>query len=119
VQIVCSGTNGSVALEDVYVAGRLSARLPGERTDAALVAERVARAFDAPLAALAASADADVLREAGLTGDIAHCALESELEVVPAVIAADAGVAAVAELDQLGDDGAEGLTVDADDTVSV
>ena len=37
--IVCSGTDGSVALEDVYVAGRLVARLRGPRT-MALVAER-------------------------------------------------------------------------------
>ena len=34
-QIVCSGTDGAVALEDVYVAGRLIARLRGPRTDAA------------------------------------------------------------------------------------
>src|SRR5262249_45978876 len=45
VQIVCSGTDGAAALEDVYVAGRLSAALAGERTDAALVAEAVVRAF--------------------------------------------------------------------------
>jgi 2-phosphosulfolactate phosphatase len=119
VQIVCSGTNGAAALEDVYLAGRLSARLRGERTDPALVAEAVARGFDSPLAALAASADAAVLREAGLTGDIAYCALESELDVVPAVIAAGAGVAAVAELDQLADKDLAGRTIDADDTVSV
>ena len=37
VQIVCAGTDGAVALEDVYVAGRISARLPGRRTDAARV----------------------------------------------------------------------------------
>jgi 2-phosphosulfolactate phosphatase len=49
VQIVCSGTDGAVALEDVYVAGRLSAAMPGPRTDAALVAEGVARAFETPL----------------------------------------------------------------------
>jgi 2-phosphosulfolactate phosphatase len=119
VQIACSGTNGAAALEDVYVAGRLSASLAGERTDAALVAEAVARGFDTPLAALAASADAAVLREAGLTRDIAYCARESELDVVPAVIAAGAGVAAVAELAQLGDKDATRRTVDADDTVSV
>lgn len=35
-QIVCSGTDGAVALEDVYVAGRVIARLRGPRTDAAL-----------------------------------------------------------------------------------
>ena len=29
VQVVCSGTNGAVALEDAYVAGRITHRLPG------------------------------------------------------------------------------------------
>jgi phosphosulfolactate phosphohydrolase-like enzyme len=99
VQIVTSGTDGSVALEDVYVAGRISAALPGPRSDAALVAEAVARAFDTPLAALHASADACVLRAAGLSQDIAYCAHESELDVVPVVVAAGSSVATVVDMD--------------------
>jgi 2-phosphosulfolactate phosphatase len=99
-QIVCSGTDGAVALEDVYVAGRLIARLRGPRTDAALVAEAVARAFPTPLEALAASADAAALRAAGLTADIADCARESELDVVPAVVRTSGGVAIVAGADR-------------------
>ncbi len=87
VQIVCSGTDGAVALEDVYVAGRLSAGLKGPRTDAALMAEAVARGYPTPLEALNASADAEVLRAAGLIDDIAYCARESELDVVPRVLA--------------------------------
>jgi 2-phosphosulfolactate phosphatase len=116
VQIVCSGTDGAVALEDVYVAGRLSAALLGARTDAALVAEAVARAYASPLDALDASADARVLRESGLSADIAYCALESELDVVPVVIATAAGVAVVADRDRHEGDA---LGVDADDTVTV
>jgi 2-phosphosulfolactate phosphatase len=100
-QIVCSGTDGAVALEDVYVAGRLIARLRGP-TDAALVAEAVARAFPRPLEALAASADAAALRAAGLTTDIADCARESELDVVPAVVRTSAGVAIVTRADKPG-----------------
>jgi phosphosulfolactate phosphohydrolase-like enzyme len=96
---VTSGTDGGVALEDVYVAGRITAALPGPRTDAALVAEAVARAFDTPLAALDASADASVLRHAGLVGDIAYCAREAELDVVPVVAAASPGVAAAVDTD--------------------
>jgi 2-phosphosulfolactate phosphatase len=119
VQIVCSGTDGAVALEDAYVAGRLSAALPGERTDAARVAEAVARAFPAPLDALAASADAAVLTEAGLAGDIAFCAVESELDVVPAVVAAAPGMAAVADLAGQTAPGTDQGAVDADDTVTV
>ena len=71
VQVVCAGTDGAVALEDVYVAGRICARLSGRRTDAARVAEGVARAYPTPLAALAQSAGAEALRAAGLAGDIA------------------------------------------------
>ena len=71
--IVCSGTDGAVALEDVYVAGRLAVRLRGPRTDAALVAEAVARAFPTPLQALAASADAR--RAEGGGPDRRHCRL--------------------------------------------
>jgi 2-phosphosulfolactate phosphatase len=95
-QVVCSGTDGAVALEDVYVAGRLIARLRGARTDAALVAEAVARAFPTPLDALAASADAAALRAAGLTADIADCARESQLDVLPAVVGTSGGIAIVA-----------------------
>jgi 2-phosphosulfolactate phosphatase len=115
VQIVCSGTDGAVALEDVYVAGRLSAALRGGRTDAALVAEGAARAFETPVAALAASADAAALRAANLKRDIAYCARESELDVLPTVIATGPGVAGIADIGALADNGA----ARAGDTVSV
>jgi 2-phosphosulfolactate phosphatase len=92
-QIVCSGTNGAVALEDAYVAGRIAARLPGPRTDAALVAEAVARAFPAAFDALSASADGEALIAADMVDDIADCALESKLDVVPTVLTASNGVA--------------------------
>jgi 2-phosphosulfolactate phosphatase len=95
VQIVCSGTGGVAALEDVYVAGRLSAALTGQRTDAALIAEAVARGYPTPQEALAASADARMLRAAGLEQDIAYCAQESLLDVVPRVLAGVDGVATV------------------------
>jgi 2-phosphosulfolactate phosphatase len=93
IQIVCSGTNGAVALEDVYVAGRIAAGLSGDRSDAARVAEAVARAFPSALDALQASDDAEALRAAGLAADIAYCARESELDIVPAAIAAGPGLA--------------------------
>ena len=95
VTFVCSGTDRAVALEDVYVAGRLAAALPGPRTDAAQVAEAVARNFATPLAALGASADAKALRASGLGDDIADCARESIFEFVPRVVSARAGVAIV------------------------
>jgi 2-phosphosulfolactate phosphatase len=95
VQIVCSGTNGAIALEDVYVAGRLSAGLAGERTDAALAAEAVARAHPSAFDVLAASANARSLVEAGLGDDIAFCARESVLDIVPRVERTRPGLAIV------------------------
>ncbi|MEA2147694.1 MAG: 2-phosphosulfolactate phosphatase [Solirubrobacteraceae bacterium] len=95
VQIVCSGTDGTVALEDVYVAGRICAALFGARTDAARLAESAARAYPSPLDALAASADAAALRAAGLGEDIAYCARESTLDLVPRVVSCTSGAAIV------------------------
>jgi 2-phosphosulfolactate phosphatase len=95
IQIVCSGTNGGAALEDAYVAGRISGALAGERSDAALVAEAVARAYQDPLAAFTASEDARALALAGLDDDIAYCARESVLDVVPVAAFEDHGVAAI------------------------
>jgi 2-phosphosulfolactate phosphatase len=82
VQIVCAGSYGQVALEDVYVAGRLAAGLAGEHTDAALAAEAVARAHPNAYDVLAASSNARALVEAGLGDDIEFCARESVLTVV-------------------------------------
>ena len=48
--LVCAGTDGRVSIEDVYLAGRISAALEGPRTDAAHVAEAVAAAYPTPLA---------------------------------------------------------------------
>jgi 2-phosphosulfolactate phosphatase len=95
IQIVCSGTYGAIALEDVYVAGRLSAGLPGERTDAALAAEAVARAHPSAFDVLAASSNAQALVEAGLGDDIEYCARESVLDVVPRVERTRPGLAIV------------------------
>jgi 2-phosphosulfolactate phosphatase len=95
IQIVCSGTDGHAALEDVYVAGRICAALAGPRTDAALIAEDVARSYPDPLPALEASADASVLRAAGLDEDIAYCAQESLLGIVPVASFEHEGIASV------------------------
>ena len=97
VQVVCAGTDGAVALEDVYVAGRICAGLSGRRTDAARVAEGVARAYRTPLTALAQSTGAEALRVADLAGDIDDCAQESTLDVVGRVRGTAAGVARVVD----------------------
>lgn len=95
VQIVCAGTGGGASLEDTYVAGRISRRLPGSRTDAARVAEAVARAFSTPLEALSSGADAWALEAAEMSDDVAFCAQESVLDVVPRVARAEEGIAVV------------------------
>ncbi|MGI8713919.1 MAG: 2-phosphosulfolactate phosphatase [Solirubrobacteraceae bacterium] len=86
VQIACAGIEGRIAVEDVYVAGRLSASLPGPRDDSARVAEAVAGALSTPLRALGAGAGAAALRAAGLQDDVADCARESRLDVVPRLV---------------------------------
>lgn len=100
VQIVCAGIEGRFALEDVYVAGRLSALLSGARTDATLVAEGVARSYPAAAQAFAASGGGTALAAVGMTEDVALCARESILDVVGVVVATWPGVAAVARSGQ-------------------
>lgn len=95
VTVVCSGTDGRFALEDAYAAGRLVACLEGRRTDAARGAERIAEAYPSSIEPLAESADAAVLRETGQADDIAFCARESVLDVVPRARFESEGVAAV------------------------
>ena len=95
VVVVCAGTNGGIAFEDVYVAGRIGARLEGERTDAMRVAEGLARAYTRAEEALGEGSNAAVLRESGLEDDIAYCARESTLDVIPRVASVEPGIAVV------------------------
>jgi len=83
--LLAAGTDGHVSIEDVYLAGRISAALEGERSDAALVAESVAAAYPRPLDALQASRGAIGLRREGLEADIVFCAQESIVDVIVAL----------------------------------
>jgi len=94
--VVAAGTNGAISLEDVYLAGRISAALEGKRTDAARIAEAVAAAYPDPIDALDASAGAIQLHKVGLSADVTFCAQESITTVVPRVVRT-AGDAAVVE----------------------
>ena len=77
--VVCAGFQGGFALDDAYCAGRIGALHGGERTDAAIAAELVARAYpDAHTPLLART-----YGPPGLEEDIAFCARESVLETVP------------------------------------
>jgi 2-phosphosulfolactate phosphatase len=95
VLLVCAGTDGRPSIEDVYLAGRLSAELDGPRTDAARIAESVAAAYPTALEALEASAGAVGLRRERLESDIAFCAQESIVDAVPRLAKTTEGVAVI------------------------
>jgi 2-phosphosulfolactate phosphatase len=79
VAVLCAGFQGSFALDDAYCAGRIVELLDGDRGDAAKAAAIIAGAFpDAHTALLART-----YGPPGLEDDIAFCAQEDVLEVVP------------------------------------
>jgi 2-phosphosulfolactate phosphatase len=79
VAVLCAGFKGAFALDDAYCAGRFVHLLEGTRTDAAIAAELVAASFPNALAGL----NARTYGPPGLEEDIAFCARENVLEVVP------------------------------------
>ncbi len=75
----CAGFQGTFALDDAYCAGRIVQLLGGEPRDAAKAAELIASSFpDAHTALLART-----YGPPGLEEDIAFCAQENVLDVVP------------------------------------
>jgi 2-phosphosulfolactate phosphatase len=83
VGVMCAGVAGEFVLDDAYVAGRIAEELGGDATDSSEAAIRLARTFTGPEEALSASKSAANLRGAGLAADVAWCARESVLDVVP------------------------------------
>jgi 2-phosphosulfolactate phosphatase len=79
VAVLCAGFQGAFALDDAYCAGRIVALLEAERTDAAIAAALIADGFPDALAGLTAR----TYGPPGLEEDIAFCARESVLDVVP------------------------------------
>ena len=79
VAILCAGFKGTFALDDAYCAGRIVQQLGGQRTDAAIAAELVAGAFPDAASGL----NARTYGPPGLEDDIAFCAREDVLDVVP------------------------------------
>jgi 2-phosphosulfolactate phosphatase len=77
--VVCAGFQGSFALDDAYCAGRIVQLLPGERGDAAKASELIAGSFATAHEALLAR----TYGPPGLEEDIAFCAQENVLDVVP------------------------------------
>jgi phosphosulfolactate phosphohydrolase-like enzyme len=89
--VVCAGFHGVFALDDAYCAGRIVERLEADRTDAAIAAELVARAFPTALDGL----NARTYGPPGLEEDIAYCAQEDLLDVVPQLTQATAVAAEI------------------------
>ena len=85
VLVVCAGVQGALALDDAFVAGRIVEELGAERTDAAEAAARLASTWGGADEAFRASRSGRNLLENApdLEDDVAFCARESVLDVVP------------------------------------
>jgi 2-phosphosulfolactate phosphatase len=94
VAVRCAGVRGAIALDDVYVAGRIVLALGAlgldlDLDDAATTARSVALTHPDPLSALTASQSARDLLGTGHERDVARCAAVSTLPVAPRVVSHD------------------------------
>ena len=92
VEVVCAGVDGRFSLDDAYCAGRIAALLGGERSDAAEAAVRLAGSFANAGEGLRA---AENPRQEALGDDLAWCARESVLPVVPRLARLEAPAAEI------------------------
>lgn len=83
--VVCAGVQGTLALDDAYVAGRIVELLGWKRTDASEAAARLAGTWGGAEEAFRASKSGRNLLENApeLEEDIPFCARESVLDVAP------------------------------------
>jgi len=97
VVVVCAGVQGTLALDDAFVAGRIVELLAWERTDAAVAAARLAATWGGAEEAFRASKSGRNLMDNApeLEEDIVFCARESVLEVVPRLVAMRDGAAEI------------------------
>jgi 2-phosphosulfolactate phosphatase len=97
VVVVCAGVQGTLALDDAFVAGRIVELLGWERTDAAVAAARLAATWSGAEEAFRASKSGRNLLENApeLEADIPFCAQESVLDVVPRLVATRDGAAEI------------------------
>ena len=96
--VVCAGVQGTLALDDAYVAGRIVELIGWERTDASEAAARLASTWAGAEEAFRASKSGRNLLENApeLEDDIAFCARESVLDVVPRLVALRGSAAEIA-----------------------
>jgi 2-phosphosulfolactate phosphatase len=97
VVVVCAGVQGTLALDDAFVAGRIVELLGWERTDAAEAAARLAGTWGGAEDAFRASRSGRNLLENApeLELDIGFCAQEAVLDVVPRLVAMREGAAEI------------------------
>jgi 2-phosphosulfolactate phosphatase len=95
--VVCAGVQGTMNLDDSYVAGRIVDDLGWERTDSAEAAARLADTWSGAEEAFRASKSGRNLLENApeLEPDLAFCARESALDVVPRLVALDGAAAEI------------------------
>jgi 2-phosphosulfolactate phosphatase len=95
--VVCAGVQGTMNLDDSYVAGRLVDALGWERTDSAEAAARLAGTWSGAEEAFRASKSGRNLLENApeLEPDLAFCARESVLDVVPRLVGLDGAAAEI------------------------
>jgi 2-phosphosulfolactate phosphatase len=79
VTLVCAGYEGAFAVDDAYCAGRIVELLDGVRTDAAVAAAAIARAFPTAWEGVTAR----TYGPPGLEEDLRWCTQENTLDVVP------------------------------------
>ena len=97
VLVVCAGVQGTLALDDAFVAGRVVELLGRERTDAAEAATRLVATWSGAEEAFRASKSGRNLMENApeLEADIQFCARESVLDVVPRFVGMRGSVAEI------------------------
>jgi len=86
VVLLCAGVEGEFALDDAYLAGRIAIALGGEPDDGAIAAMAICRGYNSAFDALCSGVSAANLRNAGLAEDIAYCAQDSIIDLVPQVV---------------------------------
>ena len=79
VTVVCAGFESAFAIDDAYCAGRIVELLDGDRTDAAVAAAALARAYPNAWEGV----NARTYGPPGLEDDLRWCTQENTLEVVP------------------------------------
>jgi 2-phosphosulfolactate phosphatase len=96
--VVCAGVQGTMNLDDTFVAGRIVELLGWQRTDAAEAAARLVGTWaDAEEAFRASKSGRNLMENAPeLEDDIPFCARESILDVVPRLVAMRDGAAEIA-----------------------